>query len=86
MRWILLIVAVIGFSLGFSAKSPGLMGLGMVVGMVCLVAAFFAFAATRIESTARSDIALLSPKELQSLRTRAPAKTPALSTQDKSRT
>jgi hypothetical protein len=84
MCWILLIVAVIGFSLGFSAKSAGLMGLGIVVGMFCLVGSFFGFAAARIESTARPDIAIMSPKDLQSLRGGAPPKRPAPLTQDKS--
>ena len=80
MRWILLAVAVLGFAIGFSAKAPGLMGLGFVLGFVFLFAAFFAFAAARVAANTRPDAALLTDKDIAvlraSLRKRPPTGTP----------
>ena len=81
MRWILLLVAVAGFAIAFSTRSPGLMGFGLVAGFVALVCAFFAFAAVRIESTSRPDVTMLTDKDINtlkaSLRKPAPATPPA---------
>jgi len=60
MRWIFLLVAVIGFSLAFAAKTAGLLEIGLLLGFVGLFAAFFAFAAAKIAATARPDTVLLS--------------------------
>ena len=68
MRWMLLLLTLSGFALGFSARSPGLMGLGFVLGFVFLVAAFFAFAAARVAANSRSDSALLTDKDIATLR------------------
>ncbi len=68
MRWILLVLAVLGFALGFSAKAPGLMGLGFVLGFAFLFAAFFAFAAARVAANTRPDSALLTDKDIATLR------------------
>jgi hypothetical protein len=70
MRWILLLIAFVGFSVAFAARTPGLMGVGLLLGFVGLFAALFAFAAARIAATARPDTALLSDKELAALRAR----------------
>jgi len=79
MRWILLLIAVLGFGLGFSAKAPGLMGLGFVLGFVFLIATFFAFAAERVAETSRPDSILLTDKDLNALRAsmRKPPSNPA---------
>jgi hypothetical protein len=68
MRWVLLLLAVLGFGLGFSAKAPGLMGLGFVLGFVFLIVAFFAFAAARLAETSRPDSTLLTDKDINALR------------------
>ncbi|HST27948.1 MAG TPA: hypothetical protein VLK26_06220 [Rudaea sp.] len=68
MRWILLLLAVSGFALGFSTRSPGLVGLGFVLGFVFLVAAFFAFAAARVAENSRPDSTLLTDKDIATLR------------------
>lgn len=68
MRWILLLLAVLGFAVGFSAKTPGLMGVGFVLGFVFLFVAFFAFAAARVAANTRPDSALLSDKDINALR------------------
>ena len=68
MRWILLILAVLGFAMAISAKSPALMGFALVVGFICLIAAFFAFAAERLAETSRPDSTLLTDKDINALR------------------
>jgi hypothetical protein len=68
MRWVLLGVGVFGFGLAFSAKTAGLMGLGLVLGFGGLFVALFAFAAERIASTARPDSVLLTDKDINALR------------------
>lgn len=68
MRWILLLLALLGFALGFSSRSPGLMGLGLVLGFVFLVAAFFAFAAGRVAENSRPDSTLLTDRDIATLR------------------
>lgn len=77
MRWILLLLTLFGFALGFSAKAPGLMGLGFVLGFVFLLAAFFAFAAARVAETSRPDSTLLTDKDIGILRASVRNKSPA---------
>ena len=67
MRWIMLVAALFGFGLVFAAKSPGLLGLGLVIGFVCLFIALFGFAAARIASTSRPEIAMLTDREISAL-------------------
>ena len=68
MRWILLLVAVIGFVIAFSTKSPGVMGVALLVGFICLVSGFFAFAASRISDSARPDAAMLTDQDINVLK------------------
>lgn len=68
MRWILLVLAVLGFALAFSTKATGLMGVGFVLGFVFLFAAFFAFAAARVAESSRPDSTLLTDKDIATLR------------------
>lgn len=78
MRWILLVLALVGFGLAFSAKTPGLLGFGLLIGLGALLGALFGFAAARIASTARPDAVLLTDRDINILRTsmRKPAPTP----------
>jgi hypothetical protein len=68
MRWIWLLLAVSGFALAFATHSPGLMGLGLTLGFVFVLIAFFAFAAERVSANARPDSALLTDKDIAALR------------------
>ena len=80
MRWVFLLVGMFGFAVVFSAKTPGALGLGLVVGFVGLFGALLGFAAARIASSAQPDAALLTDKDITALRAsmRKPA-TPATS-------
>ena len=46
-RLLLLVLALIGFALTFIAKSPGLLGIGLLFGIVGLFGFVFALAAER---------------------------------------
>jgi len=67
VRWILLVAALLGFGLAFAAKTPGLLALGLVIGFVCLFLSLFGFAAARIASTARPEVAMLTDKDITAL-------------------
>lgn len=79
MRWILLFVAILSFAVVFTAKTPGLLGLGLVLGFVCLFGSLFGFAAERVASIARPDAVLLTDKDINVLRAsmRKPGATPS---------
>ena len=68
MRWFLLLVSFAGFSYAYMAKSPELLGLSLLAGLVGLIGAFFGFAAARVAATARPDAALLTDKDINVLR------------------
>jgi len=68
MRWVFLLVGMFGFAVVFSAKTPGGLGLGLVVGFVGLFGALLGFAAARIASSAQPDAALLTDKDISALR------------------
>jgi hypothetical protein len=68
MRWVWLLIAMFGFAVVFSAKTPGALGLGLVVGLVGLFGALLGFAAARIASSAQSEVALLTDKDINALR------------------
>jgi hypothetical protein len=68
MRWIWLLVSMLGFGIAFSTRSPGLLGIGLVVGIVALFVTVMSMAAEKINSTARSDSAMLGDKEIAALR------------------
>lgn len=68
MRWLALLIAVIGFALAFSTRSPGVLGFGLLLGFGGLLGALFGFAAARIAANAQPDNALLTDKDIATLR------------------
>ncbi len=67
MRWLFLVVSIAWFSVAYVAKSPGALGVAILIGVIGLVGAFLAFAQARIEATARPDAAMLSDKDIATL-------------------
>lgn len=69
-RWIMLGLTILGFALVFIAKSPGLLGLGLLLGIVGMIGFVSAIAAERISASARPDAAMASVEDLVALKKR----------------
>ena len=76
MRWLMLALTLLGFALAFAAKSPGLLGFGILLGFVGLFGLVFGMAADRVSASARPDSAMLGPDELATQRARRTAAKP----------
>ena len=68
MRWFMLLLAIAAFTFAYSTTSAGLLGLGLLVGCIALIASFLGFAAARVAATARPDAALLTDRDIAALR------------------
>jgi hypothetical protein len=77
MRWIMLGLTILGFGLAFIARTPGILGIGLLLGFVGLFGMVFSMAADRIASRARSEASMLSSEDLVALRARREAAKPA---------
>jgi cytoskeletal protein RodZ len=71
MRWICLIAAVIGFALAFTTKSPGVLGLSLLLGFGGLIGFVLAWASARIAETAQPAATLIVDPEVTALRSKA---------------
>jgi hypothetical protein len=76
MRWIMLGLTILGFALAFIAKTPGVLGIGIVLGFVGLFGLVFSMAAERVASRARSEASMLGGEDLALLRARRDAAKP----------
>ena len=70
MRWIMLLLAIAGFALAFTTKSPALLGFGLLVGLFCSLGFCLALAAARISANAQPESMLIVDPEVSSLRAR----------------
>jgi hypothetical protein len=68
MRWILLVAAVVGFAIAFTTASPGLMGVGLILGFIGLLGFAFALAAARIAQNAQPETTMIVDPEITLLR------------------
>ncbi len=68
MRWLMLLIAVAGFSFAYVTKSPEVLMIALVAGFGGLIGAFLGFAAARVAATARPDVAMLSDQDIAKLR------------------
>lgn len=76
-RWILLVLALIGLVLTLTTKSPGLLGVGLLLGLVGAIGFVVALAADRVAANARPDTAMASIEEFAALKNTRPAGTGA---------
>ncbi len=53
-RWLLVGLSMLGFAFAFGTTSPGVLALGLLVGLGALVAALLAFAAARMEGASQA--------------------------------
>ena len=80
MRWLMLGLTILGFALAFIARTPGVLGVGLLLGFVGLFGLVFSIAADRVASSARPDTAMLSTEDLAALRARREAAAKAVAT------
>ncbi|HJU40995.1 MAG TPA: hypothetical protein VJ724_15600, partial [Tahibacter sp.] len=71
MRWFWVALATVGMIVSFLTSSPGVLAVALLIVVVSLFCAVFAFAAQRIASNARPDTALLTPEVLAQIREKA---------------
>ncbi|MEO6967685.1 MAG: hypothetical protein ABI132_04405 [Rhodanobacteraceae bacterium] len=55
MRWKLIAVALLGFAITFASHSPGLVALGVIVGLICGIGAALAFVDAQIRASSRPE-------------------------------
>lgn len=86
LRWILLLLALVGLVVTFTTKSPGLLGLGLLLGLVGGIGFVLAMAADRVAANTRPDSAMASVEDLAALGKTGPAaRTPPAAARDESR-
>ena len=67
-RWIMLVVTVLGLVLAFTAKTPGLLGIGLLLVLIGIIGFVFALAADRIAANARPEAAMAAIEDIAALR------------------
>lgn len=70
MRWLLLLMTVVGFTLTFMARGPALLGIGLLLGFVGFFGFIFALAADRVSAAARPETSMLGADDLAAMRAR----------------
>lgn len=68
MHWIVLLISLVAFAGAIFAPTPGLIGVGLLVGFIALFAGFFMMISARIAERARPDASLLGDAEINALR------------------
>ncbi len=71
MRWLWLLIAVLGFAVPFTSHSPGLIAIGLFAGLTSLLAFALSMAAARIAETAQPVANLFADAEVSAMRARA---------------
>lgn len=71
-RWIMLGLTILGFTIVFTTKSPGLLGLGILLGLVGFIGFVFALAADRISASARPEANMATVDDINAMRRRMP--------------
>jgi hypothetical protein len=68
IRWLLLAATILGFVFVFTTRSPTLLGVGLVLGIVGFIGFVFSLAADRVSASSRPETAMASPTELAAMR------------------
>lgn len=72
-RMVWLLMFVVGFALAFATRSPLLLGVGIVLGLVGTFGFVLALAAARVSANARPETSMASIEDLAALRKDRPA-------------
>ncbi len=70
MRWVLLLLSLIGFFVAFTTHSPGVLGFGLLVGIGGAFGFVLALAASRISANAQPEATMIASPEVSALRKR----------------
>lgn len=73
-RWIMLGLTILGFAIVFTTRSPGLLGLGMLLGLAGFIGFVFALAADRVSASARPEATIASVDDIHAMRRRTPVR------------
>lgn len=74
MRWIPISMILVGFTVAFLTRSPGILGLGLVIGFIGTFGLVISIAGSRISANARPDTTMLQGDVLAAIRERANAR------------
>lgn len=75
-RWFMIVMAVIGLIMALLTRSPGILGLALLMMVVGVFGAVVSLAAARISANSRPDVSMLPPEALLAIRDKANAKSP----------
>lgn len=70
MRWVFSLASLIGFFVVFTTNSPGILGLGLLIGVGGAFGFVFSLAASRIAANAQPEATLIADPEVSALRKR----------------
>ncbi len=73
-RWIMIALALIGLVVAILTRSPGVLGLALLMTVVGLFGTVLSMAADRVSANSRPDVAMLPPEALHAIRDKANAK------------
>lgn len=82
MAWLFLLLGFGALWVAFTASSPGLLALALVVALVLFIAFVLKMASDRIGSRSRNEQLMLDPDELRRLREQAEARKLAAAAQN----
>ena len=73
-RWIMIALTLLGLVMAILTRSPGLLGLALLMFFVGAFGLVFSMAAERVSANSRSDASMLPPEALIAIRDKARAK------------
>jgi len=73
-RWIMISLTLIGLLMAILTRSPGVLGLALLMCFVGAVGTVFSIAAERVSANSRPDASMLPPEALAAIRDKARAK------------
>lgn len=73
-RWIMIAMTLIGLVGAILTRSPGILGIALLMTVVGLFGTVLSLAADRVSANSRPDVAMLPPEALHAIRDKANAK------------
>ena len=76
-RWLMIALTLLGLVMAILTRSPGLLGIALLMIFVGLCGTVFSLAAERVSANTRPDAAMLPPEALVAIREKAKARATA---------